>query len=338
MRRPLRKSGSNCRAECQCDKQVFHAIIQANHPIPIALIFPWRDMAGGFARRSRERALLYILTNIGERPSIHRATKCSAVRERALAVETVLVLEDEPISRKVIVAILRAKGFNVLETTTAAEAIEAGRWHRGSLDLLVADIILPDKSGAEAAGELFAVWPGLKVLFISGTPFEGLRPKDVLHLHQLPREAWEFLSKPFRASALDREVRKLLNRARAFHAAGAEYRTYPDTMSRTTREKKELLRVAASVSQPTLISNESEKTSRNIPAISFCEERTRLSNEFLRAIHDLNELHAQQTRAVVDGDPDFARFDVLIHMAAEKKQEAKYVLIRHMESHGCQEG
>ena len=75
-----------------------------------------------------------------------------------------------------------------------------------------------------------------------------------------------------------------------------------------------------------------------IPAIAFCEEKAELTEEFLRAIHEVTNLHTEQTQAVIEGDPDFARFDVLIHLATERKEEAKYALMRHIEAHQCVEG
>jgi hypothetical protein len=47
------------------------------------------------------------------------------------------------------------------------------------------------------------------------------------------------------------------------------------------------------------------------------------------------ELQNQQTQAVIDQDPDFARFDDLIHMAREIKDKAKYALIAHVDDHHC---
>jgi hypothetical protein len=73
------------------------------------------------------------------------------------------------------------------------------------------------------------------------------------------------------------------------------------------------------------------------PELKFCEEKNRLQKEFLAAIHDLVETQKQQTQAVIDGDTDFARFDVLLHMAHERKESAKYAWIAHVESHHCEE-
>ena len=74
-----------------------------------------------------------------------------------------------------------------------------------------------------------------------------------------------------------------------------------------------------------------------IPEIGFCKEKKRLQQKFLEAIHELNELQSQQVQAVIDGDPDFNRFDVLLHMAQEKKERAKYAWMAHVEAHHCEE-
>jgi hypothetical protein len=75
-----------------------------------------------------------------------------------------------------------------------------------------------------------------------------------------------------------------------------------------------------------------------IPEIAFCEEKNRLRDGFLQSIQELNALLDQQTRAVIDGDVDFSRFDVLLHVAHEKKEMAKYAWMTHVEVHHCEEG
>ncbi len=70
----------------------------------------------------------------------------------------------------------------------------------------------------------------------------------------------------------------------------------------------------------------------NIPA---CQEKFGLSVAFLKATQVLMEFHNQQTRAVINEDPDFERFDDLIHVAREDKDRAKYALIAHVAEHNC---
>jgi hypothetical protein len=76
-------------------------------------------------------------------------------------------------------------------------------------------------------------------------------------------------------------------------------------------------------------------SSKHIPHVAFCPEKHRLMDEFLEAIHEVTLLLEQQTRAVIEGDPDFGRYDVLLHMAQERKEKAKYAWIAHVEAHGC---
>jgi hypothetical protein len=74
---------------------------------------------------------------------------------------------------------------------------------------------------------------------------------------------------------------------------------------------------------------------RSVPS---SDERARLIGEFLESNHVLMELQNQQVQAVIDHDPDFSRFDDLIHMARERKDRAKYALISHVEKTPPQRG
>jgi hypothetical protein len=53
------------------------------------------------------------------------------------------------------------------------------------------------------------------------------------------------------------------------------------------------------------------------------------------AVHCLIDLQSQQTNAVIENDPDFGRFDDLIHIAQGAKNEAKYALLAHIHEHKC---
>jgi len=66
-----------------------------------------------------------------------------------------------------------------------------------------------------------------------------------------------------------------------------------------------------------------------------CEQHAQCLEDFGAAVREVLELHEQQWLAIIDGDDDSCRFDVLIHMANEKKQAAKYAYLHHVETHGC---
>ena len=67
----------------------------------------------------------------------------------------------------------------------------------------------------------------------------------------------------------------------------------------------------------------------------FCEEKLHLMEEFLAAASDLVKVHNDQVKAVIGDDPYFGRFDLLIHLANERKRQAKYAYLAHLEEHGC---
>jgi hypothetical protein len=69
--------------------------------------------------------------------------------------------------------------------------------------------------------------------------------------------------------------------------------------------------------------------------IGFCEEKLRLMEEFLAAASDMVTAHNEQVKALMEDDPEFNRFDLLIHIATERKRRAKYAYLVHLEQHGC---
>ena len=68
---------------------------------------------------------------------------------------------------------------------------------------------------------------------------------------------------------------------------------------------------------------------------AFCEVKLRLMEEFLAAATDVVTAHNEQVEALMEDDPDFNRFDLLIHSATERKRRAKYEYLAHLERHGC---
>ena len=77
------------------------------------------------------------------------------------------------------------------------------------------------------------------------------------------------------------------------------------------------------------------RESDSFQRIAYCAEKHRLIDEFLGTNHVLIDLQNQQVQAVIEQDADFARYDDLIHVAKEQKDQAKYALIAHVEEHQC---
>jgi hypothetical protein len=78
-----------------------------------------------------------------------------------------------------------------------------------------------------------------------------------------------------------------------------------------------------------------EQAPAKLPEVALCTTKQRLIDAFLEAVREMHLIETQQVQCVIEGDPDFARFDLLLHGAQEEKDMAKYAWIAHVESHGC---
>src|SRR5215831_1263287 len=123
---------------------------------------------------------------------------------------TVLILEDDPSNLQIFSTLLSSAGYRVLEATSGNGAIEIAENNR-NIDLLLSDVVVPERSGTEVALELTKSRPALTSLFISGTPMRGWDIHDLANLRRLPRDRVDFLEKPFRPRALLEKIGKLLS-------------------------------------------------------------------------------------------------------------------------------
>jgi two-component system, cell cycle sensor histidine kinase and response regulator CckA len=106
---------------------------------------------------------------------------------------TILLVDDEEGIRAALQRLLLAAGHLVVVARHGAEALEMARVHRGSLDLVLSDVVMPEMNGAELADALAAEYPGLAVILMSGYAPAGLT-EVVRKGHNVPlctsRSAW----------------------------------------------------------------------------------------------------------------------------------------------------
>ncbi len=124
--------------------------------------------------------------------------------------ETVLLVEQHEAVRLVAREILEAQGYTVLEASQGAEALLLCARPDPPVQLVVAEVAMPDMTGPELARRLAKGGFEAKVLFVSGHADTDAAPDDMLE-----RDA-AFLPKPFSPAALARKVREVLD-ARSVH-------------------------------------------------------------------------------------------------------------------------
>ena len=121
-----------------------------------------------------------------------------------LAIPTVLVVDDEPICRRVAYRTLSEEGCRVFEAGSAAETLDAMRMMTRPLDLVLLDVVMPGTDGVTLAEQILAEWPDQRILFMSA------HPAEVLARHGLKDLRVVFLAKPYTRAELCAKVREAL--------------------------------------------------------------------------------------------------------------------------------
>ncbi len=118
--------------------------------------------------------------------------------------ETILVVEDSTELRELSVRILKRNGYTVLAAPGGEDAVALAERHKGTIDLLITDVIMPRMGGRVLADRLRLGRPAMKVLFVSGYH------DDVLGLHGVLDPGVMLLPKPFTPALLGQKVRQAL--------------------------------------------------------------------------------------------------------------------------------
>jgi len=156
----------------------------------------------GIVRQSGGHIWLYSEPEMGTTfklffPRVDDAVPEPAVAERAarpIASGRVLVAEDDPAVREVVVRLLIRAGYTVLSAADGAEALELVS--RNTFDVLVSDVVMPTMTGPELAREVMARFPRVGIVLVSGYTAESLE------LTELMRSGAQFVGKPFAATDL----------------------------------------------------------------------------------------------------------------------------------------
>jgi DNA-binding NtrC family response regulator len=119
--------------------------------------------------------------------------------------ETVLLVEDDETVLALCATVLQTHGYNVLEAENANTAMRIAREHRGAIDLLVSDVVMPGSNGPALAIEVRDTRPGIRTLFMSGYT------EETMQQYGFSSQNAGFIQKPFSASALARKVRQILD-------------------------------------------------------------------------------------------------------------------------------
>jgi PAS domain S-box-containing protein len=159
----------------------------------------------------KHRGAIGVRSTVGEGTTftIHLPAVVAAAPARATAKplekglagsETILVVEDEPLVRRLVCTTLLRHGYVVIEASDGQEALELSRG--APFDLVLTDAVMPRMNGPTLVNELRALRPTLRAIVMSGymEPGEGAGG-----------EPYGRLPKPFLPGELARAVRDALD-------------------------------------------------------------------------------------------------------------------------------
>jgi hypothetical protein len=119
--------------------------------------------------------------------------------------ETILVVEDENLVLDVARRILTRHGYRVLAARGGSDAIELIKEHKGTIHLLLTDVVMPGLTGKQVAERVTELRPKIRVLYMSGYPEAVVTSQGVV------QRGIHLVSKPFVATDLLEHVRATLD-------------------------------------------------------------------------------------------------------------------------------
>jgi CheY-like chemotaxis protein len=104
----------------------------------------------------------------GEQMKAETAKTAGLENTQGSSAPVILLVEDELIVREVTHEVLRHAGYTVVECSGAKEALHLADKHKGRIDLLLTDVVMPGMSGPDLAKHLQDLQPGVVTVFMSG--------------------------------------------------------------------------------------------------------------------------------------------------------------------------
>jgi PAS domain S-box-containing protein len=118
--------------------------------------------------------------------------------------ETILLIEDDSGVRRVTMAMLKEFGYTVIEAVDGEEGVRLFQENQHKIQLILCDLIMPNKNGKEVYEEIKKTRPDIKVVFMSGYT------ADIIAQHGILEKGVNFISKPVSPSELLEKIRVVL--------------------------------------------------------------------------------------------------------------------------------
>jgi PAS domain S-box-containing protein len=150
-------------------------------------------------------------------PRIDQPVSVEAKSERKTVMrgsETILLVEDDEMVRTLVRETLQREGYQILDAPGPLEARRISEQHKGAIQLMITDVVMPKVNGRELAEQLGKRRPDMRVLYMSGYTDNAIMNSGVLE------KDVAFIQKPFTPAVMAEKVRDVLESDSRTHKAG----------------------------------------------------------------------------------------------------------------------
>ncbi len=209
----LTVSDTGCGMDSETQRRVFEPFFTTKPKgkgtgLGLATVYGIVKQSGGFVSFSSEQqkgtSFRIYLPRAGE-PAAMSALSGNYTAAPPKGTETILMVEDDDGVRRLACHVLDSLGYTVLCAESGRQALDLARDHKGKIDLVLTDVVMPEMSGREVERRLAEAGHAARVLFMSGYS------DDAILRHGVLETGVAFLQKPFTPGALGRKVREVLD-------------------------------------------------------------------------------------------------------------------------------
>jgi len=211
----LAVTDTGCGMDTETQAHIFEPFFTTKEPgkgtgLGLATLYGIVKQSGGYvlvdSKVGRGTTFTIYLPRVDQAGQAAKAeSPAEALTRAAKGSETVLLVEDELALRSLVRGVLESSGYSVLEAQHGRDAVSLCDRHKGSIDLLLTDVVMPHMSGRQLAEHLVPLHVNMKVLYMSGYA------DDALGEHRVLDPSVAFIKKPFTPDALARKVRDVLD-------------------------------------------------------------------------------------------------------------------------------
>jgi len=209
----LTVSDTGCGMDSETQSRVFEPFFTTKPKgkgtgLGLATVYGIVKQSGGFISFSSELqkgTSFRVYLPRADEPLSKKARSGAHPAAQPTGTETILMVEDDDGVRNLACRVLTLLGYTVLCAESGDRALDLARDHKGTIDLVLTDVVMPEMSGREVERRLADAGHAARVLFMSGYT------DDAVLQYGVQEAGVAFLQKPFTPGALARKVREVLD-------------------------------------------------------------------------------------------------------------------------------